>query len=597
MKTRDQIDEKYKLNTKELFSSKKEFLQELENLNKEIEKVTKYEGHILDNSTNLYELLELTEELDKKLERIYTYANLNNDFDLANKESNELYGLAFKLYKDYVTLSSYIVPELLESDYSIITKYLKEDSKLKKYERMLKEIYRSKEHILSKQEEYILSKLTDVFKMPEDAHSKLTDVDLTFGYVKDENGKRIELNESVYPALIESKNRNVRKSCFKKFYKGYESVINTTTELLASNVKINNAISSLRKYNSALASSLDSNEVDICVYNNLMDSINNHLSTIYREWDIRKKALGVKDLHLYDTYVPLADEYDKKYTYEEASNLIEETLKVLGDDYVSIIKRAFNENWIDVYPNKNKRGGAYCTNCYLTHPYVLTNFDGRFGDVSTIIHELGHAMHYYYAAKNNSYVDYNYSIFVAEVASQVNEILLCLHIFNKSKEKKEKLFILDELIKHFKSSVVRQSMFAEFELTIHEKDQAGDILTCQNLCDTYYNINKKYFGPNVYIDDEIKYEWSRIPHFYYNFYVYQYATGYIAALKIASDLYENKEGALDKYLHFLSLGCTMNPVDSLKVAGVDLTKKETFDASFNVFAKQMDEFEKLIREE
>jgi oligoendopeptidase F len=592
MKTRDQIEDKYKLNTKELFKTNEDFLKELDYLNEEIKKISKYEGHILDSADSLYELLNLSEELDKRIERAYIYASISNDFDLANKTSNENYGKAFMTYREYSTLCSYITPELLKSDYSLVEKYLKENKKLVKYERMLKEIYRVKKHFLSKEEEYIISRLSDTFRTPEDVYSKLTDVDLTFKSIKDENGKLVELNESNYPEFIESKSRNVRKNAFKTFLGGYKSVINTTSELLAANTKLNNTLASLRKYDSALEASLDSNNVSINVYNALMNSINKHLDTIYREWDIRKRVLGVRELHLYDTYVPLVEDYDKKYTYEDAENLIKESLQVLGSDYSDVIAKAFKENWIDVYPNKNKRGGAYCTSCYLTHPYVLTNFTGRYNDVSTIIHELGHAMHYYYALKNQEYVDYGYSIFVAEVASQVNEILLALHILNTTKDKNEKIFILGELIKHFKSSVTRQSMFAEFEKTIHDKSQNGEVLTCENLCETYLNINKKYFGPRVVVDEEIKYEWSRIPHFYYDFYVYQYATGFIAALKLASDLYNKREGALEKYLKFLSLGCTMNPVDSLKVAGVDLTSDATFDEAFKEFDRIMDEFER-----
>lgn len=597
MKTRDQIQEKYKVNIKEMFETEEEFLNEIAVLNDDIKKISDYEGHILQDANHLLKLLELSEELDKKVERVYIYANINNDFDLGNERSNENYGKAFKLYQEYSTLSSFVVPELLESEFNVIEKYICEEPKLKRFERFLKEIFRVKKHVLSKKEEYIISKFSDILKASEDAYSKLTDVDLTFGKVKDENNKTVELSESNWAELIESKDRNVRKKVFKKFFGAYHSIINTTNELLATNVKKNNILANIRNYPSALEAALDSNNIDIKVYNSLMDAINENLNIIYRQWEIRKKVLGITDLHLYDTYVPLVEEYDKKYTYEEGSRLILDALRVLGEDYSAILTQSFNENWIDVFPNKNKRGGAYCTCCYMAHPYVLTNFNGRYGDVSTIAHELGHAMHYYYALKNNEFSDYGYSIFVAEVASQVNEILLALHVLNTSEDKKEKIFILDELIKHFKSSVVRQSMFAEFERTIHAKEQEGEVLTCANLCSTYYDINKKYFGNGVIVDDEIRYEWSRIPHFYYNFYVYQYSTGYIAALKIANDIYNRKENALENYMKFLKLGCTVDPVASLKVAGVDLTYKKTFDDAFDMFNKQMDEFEKMIEKE
>lgn len=597
MKDRKEIEEKYKLNTKELFESKTEVLKEMESLHKEIPKLSQYEGHLLNNANILYEALHSSEELEKRIERVFVYAHLINDFDLANKDGNEYYGKAFKLVQELGICTSYMTPELLEKEYSIVEQYIKEKEELKIYENMLKEIYRTKEHILGKKEEFIISQFRELTNAPEDAYSKLIDVDLIFEKVEDENGNLVELNESSYKILMESKNRKVREKTFKTFYKGYKSIMNTTSELLSACVKKDNTIARLRNYNSAMEASLDANNVSKVVYDTLLESIDNHLDSIHHQWDIRKKVLNVDELHLYDNSVSLVEEYEKKYTYEEASALIQEALKILGSDYSTVLARAFNENWIDVFPNKNKRSGAYCTCAYETHPYVLTNFNERYGDVATIAHELGHAMHYYYAAQNNNYCDYNYTIFVAEVASQVNEALLAMHILKNSENKKEKLFILDELIKHFKSSVIRQTMFAEFESEIHKSEQNGEVLTCNLLNDFYYNLNKKYYGDKIVVDEEIKYEWSRIPHFYYNFYVYQYSTGYVAALKIASDIFNHKEGALENYLKFLSLGSTLDPVASLKVAGVDLTSRQTFDDAFKEFNREMNEFEQLLESE
>lgn len=597
MKKRAEISDKYKLNTKELFATETDFLKEVEQLNKDIQELKKYEGRLVENAQNLYNALELSETLDKRNERVYIYAHLTNDFDLSSKEGNEYYGKAYKIYQENNNLSSYIIPELLEVDYKTIADYIKEEPKLKKYERVLKEIYRSKKHCLEKKEEYIMSSFSGILASSEEAYSKLVDVDLKFEDVTDEDGNQVELNEVNHKILMESKNREVRKNVFQTFYKGYKSIINTTSELLSANVKKDNIIANLRKYDSAMEASLDANNVDKKVYYCLLEAINNHLDIIYRQWKIRKKVLNLEEIHLYDTTVPLVKEFNKKYSFEEAENLVKEALKVLGEDYSSVIAKAFAENWIDVFPNENKRSGGYCTCCYETHPYVFINFDERYGEMATLAHELGHAMHYYYAAKNNPYCDYEYTIFVAEVASQVNERLLALHILENSQDKEEKLFVLDELIKHFKASVVRQTMFAEFEQIIHEKEQNGEILTKENLCDTYYKLNQKYYGEEIVVDEEIKYEWSRVPHFYYNFYVYQYSTGYIAALKIANDIYNKKDNALENYLKFLKLGCTLDPVASLKIAGVDLTATQTFEDAFNEFNKEMDTFEKLIREE
>ncbi len=595
MKTRVEIDKKYKIDLKDLFKNDEEFLKEVDHLNKKIEEFEKFQGHLLDDDKTLLEFLKLDDEISAKLEVCYVYAHLNNDFDLGEKRSNEFFGKAVKLYNKYSTNISYVIPELLQNDYKIIEKFINENKDLKQYERMLKNIFKEKSHFLSKEEERVLSVINDSFRTPENAYSKLLDADLTFESIKDENGKKVELTSSNWAKYLESKNRNVRKNAFKKFYKSYINIRNTTTELLASEVKNNNSIAKLRKYDSALSASLESNDVNPQIYNSLINHIHNNLKKTYKYWDLRKKILGVSNLHIYDTYVPMVDANEKEYSFEEAKELVLNALSILGDDYTKVLNKAFDNNWIDVFPTKNKRSGGYCTAVYNSHPYVFLNFDNRYGEVSTIAHELGHAMHSYYSIKNNNYVDYSYSIFVAEVASQVNEIILSDYMIKNSKDKQEKLFVLDELLKRFKASVIRQAMFAEFEKEIHEKEQNGVVLTSEYLNDLYYKLNKLYFGPSVEIDKEIAFEWERIPHFFYNFYVYQYSTGYIAALKIAKDIINKKENALENYLKFLSLGCTMDPVSELKVAGVDLTKDEVYNEAFEEFEKEIEEFEKIYK--
>ena len=595
MKTRVEIDKKYKIDLKDLFKNDEEFLKGVDHLNKKIEEFEKFQGHLLDDDKTLLEFLKLDDEISAKLEVCYVYAHLNNDFDLGEKRSNEFFGKAVKLYNKYSTNISYVIPELLQNDYKIIEKFINENKDLKQYERMLKNIFKEKSHFLSKEEERVLSVINDSFRTPENAYSKLLDADLTFESIKDEKGKKVELTSSNWAKYLESKNRNVRKNTFKKFYKSYINIRNTTTELLASEVKNNNNIAKLRKYDSALSASLESNDVNPQIYNSLINHIHNNLKKTYKYWDLRKKILGVSNLHIYDTYVPMVDANEKEYSFEEAKELVLNALSILGDDYTKVLNEAFNNNWIDVFPTKNKRSGGYCTAVYNSHPYVFLNFDNRYGEVSTIAHELGHAMHSYYSIKNNNYVDYSYSIFVAEVASQVNEIILSDYMIKNSKDKQEKLFILDELLKRFKASVIRQAMFAEFEKEIHEQEQNGVVLTSEYLNDLYYKLNKLYFGPSVEIDKEIAFEWERIPHFFYNFYVYQYSTGYIAALKIAKDIINKKENALENYLKFLSLGCTMDPVSELKVAGVDLTKDEVYNEAFEEFEKEIEEFEKIYK--
>jgi len=595
MKQRNEIDEKYKIDTSELFKDNNEFEKELGLVEKEISNISKYSGKIM-NDDNLYEMLSLDEKLTRRIMRLYTYAHLNNDFDLSENIYNEYVSKVLFIYNKYSSLASFIVPELLENDYKIIENKILHDSRLKEYELSLKNIFRLKEHTLSKDEEYIISKLVTPYDNFENAFSKLTDVDLKFGKIK-VDGKNVELNPILYYSLQESSNRSIRRTSFKKFYKGYESIINTNSELITGNVKKNNALAEVRKFKSALERSLINNDIDPKVYEALLNSINKNINIIHKQWEVFFEAIKISDPHIYDIGCPVVSGYEKKYTFEEGKELVLKALKVMGDDYLNIIKKAFDERWIDVYPTLNKRSGGYCTNCYETHPYVFLNFDGRIHEVSTIIHELGHAMQYYYASKYNNYPNSDYSIFVAEVASQVNEILLNLYIINNSKDANEIKTIYANLIKQFKGSVVRQSMFAEFEKTIHEADQKGTPLSVDYLNSIYYKLNKKYYGKNIKVDKEIKYEWSRIPHFYYNFYVYQYATGYIAALKIATDIYNKKEGSLEKYLKFLKLGSTLSPVESLKVAGVDLTKEESFDAAFVEFDRQLEDFKKIIKKE
>ena len=591
MKTRDEIEAKYKIDTTTLFENDQAFENELNSVTKAINEISKYANKLIEDN-NLFECYELDERLSRRIMRLYTYAHLNNDFDLSVSKYNEYIARVIKVFEDYNSLGSYIVPELLENDYSVIEELYKKHPELKKYEIVLKDVYRCKDHTLSKSEEYLISKLCTPYGSFENAFSKLTDVDLKFGNITID-GKKEEFNEVLYYSLSENKDRNIRKKAFKKLYEGYKSIINTNAELIAGNIKKDNAVADVRKYNSALENSVLYNNIDPKVYDMLLKSIENNMDIIHKQWDVFKKVLNLKDLHLYDISAPLVENYEKKYSLEDAKELVLSSLSVMGENYVNIIKQGFDERWIDIYPNKNKRGGAYCTACYETHPYVLTNFDERLRDVSTIIHELGHAMQYFFCNKYNEYCNSGYSIFVAEVASQVNEILLNLYIINNSKDKNEVIQTYGNLLKQFKGSVVRQSMFAEFEKIIHEAEASGIALSVDYLNNTYYELNKKYYGDGVIVDEEIKYEWSRIPHFYYNFYVYQYATGYIAALKLATDLYNKKDGALERYLEFLRLGSTKDPVESLKIAGVDLTKESTFNEAFKEFDRELDEFIRL----
>ena len=593
-KKRKDFKDLYKWQVKDLYKNDKEALKEIEWLNKEIDKLDKYKNHILDNSNNLLELLKLDEEIDKRLERVYIYGHINNDADTLDTTYQELFGKVRNIYSKYLSTSSYIVPELLKSDYKTIEKYIKENKELKKYERSLKHIFRNKEHILSSEVEAVLSNYVNLMNAPEDIIGALQDSDFKFDDIL-VDGKKAELNESNYSIYLRSNNRDVRKQAFKSIFKTYENFKTTIATILKSEVDKNVVNARLRKFNNSLEASLFSDEIDVSVYHNLIDTIHKNLKSLYKYWDLKKELLHLDEMHLYDTYAPLTNEDNKKYTFEEAKELVLKSVEVLGKTYVDDISKAFTESWIDSCNNEGKRGGAYCTACYLAHPYVLLSYEGLLNDVSTLIHELGHAMHYYYAIKNQDYQDYNYSIFVAEVASQVNEILLVRYLLDHSENNDDKIRLIDDLLQKYKASIFRQTMFAEFELYIHEYSEQGNILTSKNMCDKYYELNKLYFGDNVYIDEEIKYEWERIPHFYMNFYVYQYATAFAASIYLANKIYEGDTIVRDKYLEFLKLGCTKNPIDSLKVAGVDMTKSDVYDYAINYMDELIKEYSELTR--
>lgn len=594
-KKREEYKSTEKWNVRDLFESEEKYEATKDELEKNLKEFEKFKGHILDSDKTLKELLDFDSNFSKTLEQVYIYAHILNDQDTTNTKYQTMHGKAYNLYQSYSEATSFIVPELLKGDYSTIEEYIKEDSSLKKYERSLKEIFKYKDHTLSDLEEKVLSSISNIFSTPEDVYSYLTDADMKFGTVKNENNEEEELTEKSYRKMIESKDRRVRKEAFEGLFGTYQNFKNTYASLLASEVKKNNKIAQIKNYKSARAASLYHNDIPEEIYTNLISVVKKNVAPLSRFWALKKEALGVDELHLYDSYTSVSKDVTHEYSISEARELLMKSLSVLGSEYISDLAQAFDEHWIDFCPNIGKRNGAYCTACYNVHPYVLLSFDGSLNNVSTLAHELGHAMHYYYAIKNQSYEDYGYSIFVAEVASQVNQILLSKYLIENTSDENEKKHLIDDLITDFKSSIYRQTMFAEFEGIIHEKDQNGEVLTHEVLSDVYYKLNQEYFGENIIVDELIRYEWERIPHFYMNFYVYQYATAYAAAIKIAMDILNNKENATRDYLEFLKLGCTKTPIESLKVAGVDMTKEETLKEAFNYFDDLVASLEELYQ--
>ncbi len=592
-KLRSEIDDKYKWDLSSIYKTDEEFLSDINKLHSKINNIKKYENTIMDNAENLYNCLKLECELSMQLDKLHTYAHLKEDEDTTNTKYQKYYGLVINLYSEYSKVTSFITPTLMKYDYKKINEFYKELPKLKdEFEFVLYDIYRSKKYILDENTEKALSHLSKAFDNSQEVYSLLTNSDFTFDNIQ-VGDKEVELTDSNYTRYLTSKDRMVRKSAFDSMYKTYKKYKNTISKCLSNTVESNVAISKLRGYKSALEGELYSDNIDVKIYDNLINSVSNNLEPLFKYYDLKKKLLNLDELHIYDIYVPIIKDNEKTYTYEEAKDLILKSLNILGDGYINDLKKAFDEKWIDVFNNKGKRSGAYSSGSYLTKPFLLLNYEGRLNDVSTLAHELGHSMHSYYSCKNNPYQYHGYTIFVAEVASTVNELLLDNYILNNSNDKDEKIYILNNLLELYKGTLFRQTMFAEFERDIYNDVENGEVLESDYLSNKYYELNKKYFKNSVILDDNIRYEWERIPHFYYYFYVYKYATSICASTYIANEILNGNEEMKDKYLKFLSLGGSMYPVDELKTLGIDMSDKNIIENTISYFNKILDEFEKL----
>ena len=592
-KTRDEIETKYTWDLTLIYKTDKDFEKDYEKVSKEINDITKYQGILVKSASNLLGYLKLSNELERKLYKLYYYANLKNDQDTTNTKYQAMLGKVKNLLTKFEELDAYAEPELMSIDYSIIEKYYEEEQELKEYEFVLSNLFRFKKHILSKEVEEVLSSLSNSLNNSSETYELLTDSDMKFGYILDENNEEVELTESNYSVFLHSKDRRVRKEAFNKILTTYGEYKNTISSTFAGNVDTLTTLAKLKKYDSSLEAALFSDNVDKEVYNNLIKTVKDNLSVLYKYFKLKKDFLKLDEFHLYDQYVDLVEENTKHYTFLEAKELVIEALSVLGEDYIKNLNKAFDERWIDVYNNKGKRGGAYSSGFYDTKPYVLLNYEGTINDVSTLAHELGHSMHTYYSCLNNPYQYSSYKIFVAEVASTVNELLLNFHLLNKG-SKEDKKYILSNLMNLFKATIYRQTMFAEFERDMHSLKEQGGVLTNEVLCDNYYKLNLDYFGSDVVVDDEIKYEWERIPHFYYNFYVYKYAIGLSCACYIVDNILNKKEHALENYLKFLSSGGSDYPINELKIAGIDVTKKDVIESAIKMFDSFIEQFKELM---
>jgi len=502
---------------------------------------------------------------------------------------------ASTLTTDVFAAISFIVPEMLSIPEEKLLAYANSNKELSLYLFTIKENLRQKEHILSEKEEQILAMSAEIADTSGDVFTMFNNADVKFPYIKNEEGEEVEVTKGRYVAFLESKDRRVRKDAFEAVYSTYKKMKNTLATALTGNVKKNRFYSMVRKYPSALVASLDSDNIAVDVYDTLIETVNKNLPLLDRYLKLRKKVLRLEELHMYDLYVPMVAEFDKKIPYEEGKNLVLEGLKPLGAEYIGYLEKGMNSSWIDVYENEGKTSGAYAWGSFKTHPYVLLNYQDKINDVFTLAHEMGHAMHSYYTNMTQPYVYSEYKIFVAEVASTVNESLLMRYLLPRAKSKEEKAYLLNHYLEEFRGTVFRQVMFAEFEKMIHEKVEQGEALNSEELCNMYYGLNKKYFGDVVTIDEDIAMEWSRIPHFYSSFYVYKYATGFSAATAITEKILTEGKPAVDKYLEFLKSGGSNYPIELLKTAGVDLTSPQPIQDALNVFEKTLDELEELLK--
>lgn len=592
VRLRSEIDDLYKWDLSSIYNDEEDFLRDYDNALRMINEFKKYDGIMLSSPSVLNECICAELSISRLLEKLYSYASLKESEDTSNNYAIDRKEKVVNLYNTFSENAYFVKPTLLSISYEEIKAWYDLEPSLKKHDRSLKNLFRYKDHCLSSDEERLLSNLSVVFGNVDRTYSTFTNSDLKFGNIIDEDGVTYELADTSYRKFIESFCRRVRKDAFTTLYKTYRDYSNTFASLMDAHVKEENAISRIKKYDSTLQRFLFPDEASVDVYNNLIDTVSGNLDVLFEYYDIKKKALDVDELHLYDLYTSIIPSYDKKYSFDEGKRLVLNALSVLGDDYINNLSKAFSEKWIDVYPNLNKTTGAYSGGSYDTKPYVLLNYLDNYDNVSTLAHELGHSMHSYYSRTCNDYEYGDYAIIIAEVASTVNELLLANYMLKNSTSKQEKLFILDQLMELFKGTIFRQCMFSEFEKKIYESSSEGVVLTSSYLCDLYYSLNKKYFGDGVVVDDEIKYEWERIPHFYYNFYVYKYATGLSAACHIVKRILNNEEGAKDSYLKFLSLGSSIPPLDALKVAGVDLTKSEVIESAIGMFRDIVNDFKK-----
>lgn len=592
---RSELPKELTWDLEDIFATDEEWKKELESLKQDIPKIKAYDGKLADSAQVLSDVLKLQDNLSQRLGKLFTYSHMRNDEDTTNSFYQEMNAKAENVLTLASSSMSYIVPEILSIDEEKLKTFQTENEELALYKQTLDEIARQRAHILSQKEEELLAEASEPMENASQTFGLLNNADLTFPAVKNEDGEEIDLTHGRYIGFLESKDRSVREEAFKTMYDTYGKFKNTFSSTLTGTIKKDNFYAKIRNYDSARHAALDGDNIPEQVYENLVEAVNDKIHLLHRYSALRKKVLELDELHMYDMYTPLVQNVEMKIPYEKAQEYVVNSLAPLGDDYVNIIKEGYQNRWIDVEENKGKRSGAYSSGAYGTNPYILLNWQDNVNDLFTLAHELGHSVHSYYTRKSQPFRYGNYSIFVAEVASTCNEALLNEYMLNHLEDEKEKLYLLNHFLEGFRGTVFRQTMFAEFEHDIHKRMQEGEALTAEKLTEIYYALNKKYFGDEVVSDEEIGLEWSRIPHFYYNYYVFQYATGYSAATALANGILTDEDGsAVERYLSFLKAGSSDFPIEVLKKAGVDMTSKQPILEALDVFEEKLEEMEKML---
>ena len=590
---RNEINEKDTWDLSTIFETDQKWEEELALLTEDTKEAASLEGHLLDSAESLLNITERYLDLSRRLEKLYVYAHMKNDQDTRVAKYQEYYAKAMTLYSQLDQVFSFYEPEFMAITEEQYQNFLAEEPKLQPYKHFFDKLLQNKEHVLSQREEELLAGAGEIFGAASETFAILDNADIVFPFVKDEDGNEVQLSHGVYMRLVESKNREVRRGAYEALYSTYEQYQHTYAKTLQTNVKVQNYRAKVRNYKSAREAALAANFVPESVYDNLVSAVRKHLPLLHRYLALRSKILGIPDLKMYDVYTPLSS-VEYSFTYEEALKKAEEALAVLGEDYLSRVKRAFNERWIDVYENQGKRSGAYSGGSYDTNAFMLLNWQDNLDNLFTLVHETGHSMHSSYTRETQPYVYGDYSIFLAEIASTTNENILTEKLLQEVQDDATRFAILNNFLDGFRGTVFRQTQFAEFEHAIHQADQNGEVLTSEFLNNLYADLNQEYYGLSKEDNPHIQYEWARIPHFYYNYYVYQYSTGFAAASALAEKIVHGSQDDRDRYIDYLKAGKSDYPLNIMRKAGVDMEKEDYLNDAFAVFERRLDEFEALV---